>query len=82
MKYNTKRPELHSILVSFTHSNLTQTQIADCTRSLQDVVSSTFTTISEGEKQDEEVASEDVIVRKLTVAMYAAIEVEAEGGLV
>ena len=92
MKSNTKKPELHSILVSFPHSNPTQSQIADCARSLQDVLSSSsFTTVSDDgqtEEQDEEVvALEDAIVRKLTVALYAdaldtylaqAIEVEAE----
>ena len=92
MKSNTKKPELHSILVSFPHSNPTQSQIADCARSLQDVLSSSsFTTVSDDgqtEEQDEEVvALEDAIVRKLTVAIYAdaldtylaqAIEVEAE----
>ena len=91
MKSNTKKPELHSILVSFTQSNPTQAQIADCARSLQDVVSSSSTTASDDgqtEEQDEEqVALEDAIVRKLTVAIYSdaldtylaqAIEVEAE----
>ena len=88
MKSNTKKPELHSILVSFPQSNPTQSQIVDCARSLQDVVSSSLTTVSNDDEQDEEeVALEDAIVRKLTVAIYAdaldmylaqAIEVEAE----
>ena len=88
VKSNTKKPELHSILVSFTQSNPTQSQIADCARSLKDVVSSSLTTNGRTEEQDEEeVALEDAIVRKLTLAIYAdaldtylaqAIEVEAE----
>ena len=88
VKSNTKKPGLHSILVSFTQSNPTQSQIADCARSLQHVVSSSLTTNGRTEEQDEEeVALEDAIVRKLTVAIYAdaldtylaqAIEVEAE----
>jgi nuclear control of ATPase protein 2 len=93
VKSTTQKPELHSILVSFTQSNPTQTQIANCARSLQDVVSSSLTTASDDhdgqtEEQDEEqVALEDTIVRKLTVAIYSdaldtylaqAIEVEAE----
>ena len=91
VKSNTKKPELHSILVSFTQSNPTQAQIADCARSLHDVVSSSFNTVTDDgqieEKDDEEIALEDAIVRKLTVAIYAdaletylsqAIEVEAE----
>jgi nuclear-control-of-ATPase protein 2 len=90
LKSNTKKPELHSILVSFTQSNPTQAQIADCARSLQDVVSSLTTASDDGqtEEQDEEqVTLEDAIVRKLTVAIYSdaldtylaqAIEVEAE----
>ena len=91
VKSNTKKPELHSILVSFTHSNPTQSQIADCARSLQDVVSSSLALVgddgqTEG-RDEEEVALEDAIVRKLTLAIYAdaldtylaqAIEVEAE----
>jgi nuclear-control-of-ATPase protein 2 len=93
VKSNTKKPELHSILVSFTQSHPTQSQIADCARSLQDVVSSSLTTASDDgpgqteEQDEEEFALEDAIVRKLTVAIYAdaldtylaqAIEVEAE----
>jgi nuclear-control-of-ATPase protein 2 len=91
VKSNTKKPELHSILVSFNQFNPTQSQIADCARSLQDVVSSSLITVGydgQAEEQDEEeVALEDAIVRKLTVAIYAdaldtylaqAIEVEAE----
>ena len=88
MKYIRRKPELHSILVSFTQSNPTQSQVADCARSLQDVVSSSLITDGETEEQDEEeVALEDAIVRKLTVAIYAdaldtylaqVIEVEAE----
>ena len=84
VKYNTKKPELHSILVSFSQSNSNQLQIVNCARSLQDVVSSS----ADGEEQDEEtVALEDAIVKKLSVAIYAdaldtylaqAIEVEAE----
>lgn len=88
LKSNTKKPELHNILVSFPQSNPTQSQIADCVRSLQDVVSSSLYTVSDTEERDEEeVALEDAIVRKLTVAIYAdaldtylaqAIEAEAE----
>ena len=91
VKSNAKKPELHSILVSFTQSNPTQSEIADCARSLRDVLSSSLNTISDDgiteEKDEEEVALEDAIVRKLTVAIYAdaldtylaqAIEVEAE----
>ena len=91
MKSNTRKPELHSILVSFPQSNPTQSQIADCARSLQDVISSSLITLSDDakteERDEEEVALEDAIVRKLTVAIYAdaldtylaqAIEVEAE----
>jgi nuclear-control-of-ATPase protein 2 len=91
VKSNTKKPELHSILVSIPQSNPTQSQIADCVRSLQDVFSSSLITVSDDEiteeKDEEEVALEDAIVRKLTVAIYAdaldtylaqAIEVEAE----
>ena len=91
-KSNTKKPELHAILVSFTQSNPTQPQIVNCARSLQDVFSSSSSTLGfeEGqiEEQDtEEVALKDAIVGKLTVAIYAnaldtylaqAIEVEAE----
>ena len=93
---NTKKPELHSILVSFPQSNPTHSQIADCARSLQDVIISSSSSSSlitldgkalEEERDEEEVALEDAIVRKLTVAIYAealdtylgqAIEVEAE----
>ena len=91
VKSNTKKPELHSILVSFPQSNPTQSQIADCARSLHDVVSSSLNTVNDDgrteEKDEEEVALEDAIVRRLTVAIYAdaldtylaqAIEVEAE----
>lgn len=91
VKSNTRKPELHSILVSFPQSNPTQSQIADCARSLQDVISSSLITLSDDakteERDEEEVALEDAIVRKLTVAIYAdaldtylaqAIEVEAE----
>ena len=91
---NTKKPELHSILVSFPQSNPTHSQIADCARLLQDVIISSSSSLStldgkalEEERDEEEVALEDAIVRKLTVAIYAealdtylgqAIEVEAE----
>jgi nuclear-control-of-ATPase protein 2 len=76
VKSNTIKSELHSILVSFTHSsNPTPSQIADCARSLQDVLSSSLTTVSDNgqteEQDEEEVALEDAIVRKLTVAIYA-----------
>ena len=90
MKSNTKKQELHAILISFTQSNPTQSQVADCARSLQHVLSSSLimtNAYGEEEKDDEEVALEDAIVRKLTIAIYAdtlntylaqAIEVEAE----
>jgi len=84
VKSNTKAPELHAILVSFTQSNPTHSQIANCARSL----SSSYAEGEQTEQQDEEeVALEDAIVRKLTVAVYAdaldtylaqAIEAEAE----
>lgn len=90
-KSNTKKPELHRILVSFTQSNPTQSQIANCARSLQDVGSSSTITDNEDEQieeQDkEEIALEDAIIRKLSVAIYSdaldtylaqATEVEAE----
>ncbi|KAF8805065.1 NCA2-domain-containing protein [Phlegmacium glaucopus] len=87
-KYNTKKPELHAILVSFTQSNPTHSHIANCARSLQDVSSSSRTEEEQIEQQDpEEVALENAIISKLTVAIYAdamdtylaqAIEAEAE----
>ena len=91
-KYNTKKPGLHSILVSFTQSNPKQSQIANCARSLHDVVSSSIITINDDREQieeqdEEEIALEDAIIRKLSVAIYAdaldtylaqAIEVEAQ----
>lgn len=77
VKSNTKKPELHSILVSFNQFNPTQSQIADCARSLQDVVSSSLITVGydgQAEEQDEEeVALEDAIVRKSNSSFIASI---------
>ena len=91
---NTIKPELHSILVSFTQSNPTHSQIANCARSLQDVLASSVINERDSEQielieeqDEEEIALEAAIIRKLSVAIYAdaldtylaqAIEVEAE----